>query len=260
MSSYKLIALLLLGAGALLSVVMVQGQLGSHPTNSNCNGCHLSTDKAEHAEKLLASQEALCAGCHRDSMTISHPSGLRPSMKTPSSLPLDWKGDVTCSTCHDVHADGHGKMRVPQRGKAFCLMCHEQRFFDQMPDNGLSLVGSGHLAYRAAEFSQIVDPSSLQCMECHLDQANAPEAPQIQVDRVGIVRHADGRNNHPIGKRYDEAARFGGYRRRIALEGTILLPDGRLSCLSCHTGYSEKHGQLTIDNRGSRLCYECHDL
>ena len=39
-----------------------------------------------------------------------------------------------------------------------------------------------------------------------------------------------------------------------------VLPDGKISCISCHQGYDEQHGALVLDNRADGLCFSCHDL
>jgi predicted CXXCH cytochrome family protein len=66
--------------------------------------------------------------------------------------------------------------------------------------------------------------------------------------------------NHPIARNYTNASRFGGFRPQAMLSKHILLPNGQISCVSCHLGYSKDHGKLVISNQRSALCMECHDL
>ena len=96
-----------------------------------CGSCHLAGTQTTlaNASLLQGSLEQLCVSCHGGATEASHPSGLRPSMTVPNSYPLDWKGDLTCSSCHHIHASVHGKLRVDMRGEAFCTQCHEQTFF-----------------------------------------------------------------------------------------------------------------------------------
>jgi predicted CXXCH cytochrome family protein len=178
-------------------------------------------------------------------------------MHTPAQLPVDWKGDVTCSTCHRVHGDTPGKMRLPERGRRFCTVCHDDVFFDRMLDRGTSLLAFGHLRSRTDLTALNLDGISLGCMECHMD--NAPGA-NVDIDDRGVLRHTASAFNHPVGSKYASAAVFGGYRPAARLDPAILLPDGRISCGSCHRGYTERHGDLTVATAGSRLCYECHEL
>lgn len=47
--------------------------------------------------------------------------------------------------------------------------------------------------------------------------------------------------------------------RRI-VERTLLLPDGKVSCVSCHQGYRKEHGKLVVTKEKSALCFECRNL
>jgi len=51
---------------------------------------------------------------------------------------------------------------------------------------------------------------------------------------------------------------YGGYRPRTQLNDGMLLPEGRVGCVSCHRGYDRQHGELVVARE--QLCYECHDL
>lgn len=110
-----------------------------HPLNSECSSCHASgrDTQPSTASMLVNSQEQLCARCHSNSMQKSHPSGLIP--KDPKSIsaryPLDWKGYLTCSSCHEVHSDFPGRLRDNVRGRNMCLSCHSQGFFDSRRDD-----------------------------------------------------------------------------------------------------------------------------
>lgn len=229
-----------------------------HPQHTDCQSCHLAADVTrENAKQLVDSQEKLCGRCHANALQVSHPSGFTPQQKIPAQYPLDWKGDVTCSTCHDVHGQTQGLLRGNKSGRAFCLSCHSESFFAGMADRGTSIQLSGHLARSDAPVSIDLDPFSRQCLSCHADRGDSLN---IYVDQRGIVRHSGGSGNHPIGMRYDEAKGVGLYRRAADLPAAILLPEGKVSCVSCHVGYSKKHGALVITNKHSALCMECHDI
>ena len=118
----------------------------AHLANSNCNNCHLSGKEVTPAQahKLVASQEVLCGTCHPDARKVSHPSGFAPNKQPPPEYPLDWKHDLTCSTCHQIHGSTHGLLRGEKRGKDLCLSCHDTAFFSGMKDSGISLQQSGH--------------------------------------------------------------------------------------------------------------------
>ncbi len=233
----------------------------SYPAhNSNCAVCHLagSNTVAANAHQLLSSQEQICGACHEDALRLSHATGFTPDRILPSEYPVDWKGDVTCSTCHDIHSARPGLLRGDKRGRDLCMSCHDSSFFAAMPDSGASIISNGHLDARSNKELVGVDAFSIQCLGCH--SANADGGPVVGIDPQGLVRHADGAMNHPIGINYETAARYGGYRSRMQLSKAIMLPDGRVGCVSCHQGYTQEHGKLVIASQGSGLCFECHDL
>lgn len=250
-----LATLAVLGFGARLYAQMSSSSL--HPLNESCGGCHLAgTDTtASNAKTLVASQEQLCAQCHANALQLSHPSGFTPppGKIIPAVYPLDWKGDITCSTCHEVHSDLPGKLRGTATGRDMCIACHDQSFFDKMRDGGVSMLQSGHLLGTPnSQNWQNMDPYSLQCMECHGENGD------VDIDSSQIMRH--GSQNHPIGRSYAAAARSGSYKPELLLSKKILLPNGMVSCVSCHEGYTKNHGKVVISNRGSSLCFECHNL
>lgn len=252
-----LLAILFIG-GAIIVYGKIQ-QSDWHLQNENCQSCHLARNKvtADNASKLVASQEKLCAHCHANAIKVSHPSGFSPKHDLPEEFPLDWKGDMTCSSCHNIHEKGVRMLRGGKSGKELCLSCHNESFFKRMPDHGSSIFTLGHMSARADEMILPLDLYSLRCMECHEDQADAFP---VFLDRRGIVRHSSSSVNHPIGSVYKKSAEYGGYRDIEALSQEILLPKGKVSCVSCHKGYSEEHGELVLAGRGISLCMECHDL
>lgn len=247
---------MLASAGGLYAVM--DSAVHQHLGNSRCASCHLAGQnvKAENAAKLTASQETLCAKCHPKAIQVSHPSGFTPRSKTSAAYPLDWKGDMTCSTCHDIHSSEQGLIRGTQRGKSFCLSCHDAHFFEKMRDGGISTL-AGHLGNGRYDVS-LLDAYSVDCMGCHENNGNTRIA--TSVDRNGIARHADNSSTHPIGANYTNAAKFGGYRPVQLISKKILFPDGKLSCVSCHDGFAKEHGKLVVSKINSALCYECHDL
>ena len=117
------------------------------------------------------------------------------------------------------------------------------------------MMAVGHLD-AGASLAGDIDNFSIQCMACH--EKSADPSPGA-VAGIGIGAGSAARN-HPVGSRYADSIGFGGYRPAVGLPETILLPDGRLSCVSCHVGYSEQHGALVMDNRADRLCRTCHEL
>ena len=230
-----------------------------HPVAMSCDSCHLAgkTVKPEQAHLLIASQEKLCGTCHQTTKQVSHPSGLTPRSKLHDDYPLDWKGDLTCSTCHEVHGRTPGLLRGNRRGRALCVSCHEAEFFVRMRDQGASMMETGHLDARSSGSDEKLDVYSRQCMECH-GQKGDDKSPMVV--RNMVIRHGTASLNHPIGANYAKASQFGGYRPASLISKKILLVGGLVSCVSCHEGYSKSHGKLVIAGSNSALCFECHDL
>ncbi|MBF0181282.1 MAG: cytochrome c3 family protein [Magnetococcales bacterium] len=243
-----------------LGVRTVSGVVG-HLAESRCQDCHLSDQVTpEQARMLVYSQEKMCAPCHAKTNVVSHPSGFVPNRILPAQFPVDWKGELTCGSCHVVHGSGTGLLRSPKRGAEFCLECHDKAFFERMADRGKSVVESGHLKATATDPARVeLDGYSLQCMSCHEEQNGT--APQlVNMDPNGILLHRGSTMTHPVGRSYTSSIRVGGYRPAGGLPAAIVLPDGKVGCVSCHLGYGKQHGALTVDNQQSGLCYACHDL
>lgn len=259
--SSVLIALALLATlavGSRLYAVLLADSK-QHLAKSDCASCHLAGKNVnpEQAGMLIASQESLCGKCHPSAIKISHPSGFTPKIKPPDNYPLDWKGDLTCSTCHNIHGTGTGLMRETKIGKDLCLTCHDANFFRKMRDGGTSLM-VGHLGSGAETNTATLDVYSRQCMECHIKNGDPRLATKI--DPNGVLRHASSSVNHPIGVNYQKATVYGGYRAQAIVERKIILPNGQVGCISCHLGYTKDHGKLVIGTGGSTLCFECHNL
>ncbi|MBF0629145.1 MAG: cytochrome c3 family protein [Magnetococcales bacterium] len=238
------------------------GALNPHLGSSLCPECHLTDQVSpDQARMLVTSQEKLCLKCHPKSTQASHPSGFMPLKTPPTPFPLDWKGELTCSSCHLIHGSVPGLLRSADRGAAFCHNCHAPSFFERMPDHGSSLVLSGHLAASRDDHPGVeLDPFSLQCLSCHDEKnGNAPQRVGMRLD--GLLRHGGSSGlSHPVGRPYDKATSFGGYHPQSRLPTAVALPDGKVGCISCHQGYTKNHGRLTVDNQGSALCLSCHDL
>ena len=261
-SGYKrlaaVVALAALAAGTMLHASLT-GSGQTHLQKEECSNCHLGgrNGAAQQPGMLLGSQESLCGKCHPAAVRVSHPSGFQPKVRPAEGYPLDWKGDLTCSTCHEVHGNRPGLMRGTKMGRELCIACHDTAFFRKMRDGGASLM-AGHLSRGVQEGAPTLDVYSRQCMECH--GLNAEARISTNIDRNGIARHAGSRVNHPVGANYQKAVEYGGYRPRRMVEKKLVLPDGMVSCVSCHHAYQKDHGKLVVPVAGSRLCYECHDL
>ena len=231
----------------------------SHPADMACRECHLAQlpITQENAHQLTDSQEVLCARCHENAIRVSHPSGFPAMRMIPAEYPVDWKGDITCSTCHTVHGTEAGLMRGGKKGRELCLSCHDQGFFVRMADEGTSIRQKGHLARTADLQVGLIDAYSINCMSCHNNNGLGPAGTKYE----GVVlAHSETTMKHPIGFLYVNTAGRDRYHDIGRLDARLVLPDGRLSCVTCHLAYSDSHGELAVANTGSALCYQCHDI
>jgi len=256
--------------GILLTICLCMGLIYGLPTFVNaqnkhlnstaCQSCHLAVGKVTpgNAYQLIDTQEHLCAECHADALAVSHASGFQTNRTLPAEYPIDWKGDLTCSSCHLVHSDNPGLMRGHKRGKELCLACHDIEFFYRMADGGISIQNEIHQTQSSDSFMSFIDSYSQHCIGCHVDSVrNTSNFTGEETDYV--LAHGSTTMPHPIGLQYDASAK-NRYRGSHELSEKIKLPDGKLSCITCHQAYDENHGSLVMSNKGSALCFQCHNL
>ncbi len=264
----------------------IAGSDGHNPHSDNisaCNDCHLRdpvqiTRKESGTNLFLADIETLCLRCHRETtLSMSHPIGIKPTFPLPLDMYLDWKGEMTCTTCHYMHNNGNGVhgagndkyLRRNSKGRDFCLECHQQGFMSQKGLSHALATGAAH-SKQFSEFDtgELLGASSSECLSCH-DGSIASDGGTMSLNgpklNSGVWEHQDqsydGRgSSHPIGIDYNEA-----YRRNpqeiteiALLPRTILLPDGKVECVSCHNLYTREANLLSVTNFGSRLCLTCH--
>ncbi len=239
------------------TLALVRGDVktSSGHAQLNCSGCHVNSTSADTSGAItpFADQRSICGRCHTRSVEASHPIGFPPARSLPPEFPLASNGMMTCSTCHRLHDDGGLSLRGKVAGPSFCMSCHTDEFFSAMSDGGGSLIGFAHLDAGPSRWLNL-DPYSRRCLMCHDEKDGAGQLFAGGISNVGFVDAS----NHPIGRSYEKAERFGGYRPRLFLSEEILLPRGVVSCTSCHLPYSREHGRIA-KSRGS-LCQECHTL
>lgn len=231
-----------------------------HNFEDKCIDCHLTVPEKGQSSLLFTRDiSILCIKCHEGQTELSHPVDMRPSMKIPAGFPLDWKGDVTCNTCHTTHEAGSGKyhLRSSLRGEALCLSCHSG--FDEGIGLHRGRVDSAHIGkgiesrYIPGSLDKYLDDISIQCLTCH-DGISAGDSPVGKPEAK--YSHGDElRLSHPIGVLYEETP---AYRRIKELPAGIRLFAGRVGCASCHNPYSKRHFELVMSNERSALCLACH--
>ncbi|MBI5492543.1 MAG: cytochrome c3 family protein [Deltaproteobacteria bacterium] len=236
-----------------------------HDFRDRCLDCHITVP--EENEKPVAFKKdisAMCLDCHADEKQLSHPVDVKPKMSVPAVFPLDWKGEVTCATCHPVHDDGFGTshLRSKASGPGFCTMCHS----DLEKEMHKASIGTAHVSettgarFEINELGNALDDLSIKCMSCH-DAATAGDAIVDNKMVKGLFHNSNDIGvSHPIGVSYIETRMKykGAYRPINELPPQMKLFGGLVGCGTCHNPYSKQHSELVMSNEKSALCLACH--
>lgn len=205
----------------------------------------------------------------------NHPVKIVPSaaVQVPADWPLDSSGALTCLTCHTKipseggAADPH--LRRVQSSAAsnggFCATCHHpsiERSDRSVHQVALGIAHLGSNRSRKTVASAGLDAHSRRCLSCH-DGASAADSANMTSAGPGRV-HVDGtQQNHPVGVAYQRVNRSKNVSRLhpvARLPQQIALPEGKVSCVSCHDLYAGVRYLLAVPTRDSRLCLACHDV
>lgn len=229
-----------------------------HLEQADCATCHLagSATRSENAQLLLGTQKQLCTACHEKSVRLSHRNGFPAKAYAPGVFPLDWKGELVCSTCHLIHAPLDKMLRGGKRGKEFCLGCHRPQFFSELAAGGARTPGRSRDGVRYEALGEELDDGSLACVKCHMTQ---PGRLEVWVDPALVVRHGtDSPYDHPLGRIETPNPVLGTHL--LGRAGKVQFVQNAMSCLSCHDQGGKPHGKPlpTINKEG--LCRECHEF
>ena len=230
------------------------------------------TAKSPPTDSGQAITSAQCAKCHIPEKVLSHPVGVQPSMAVPAALPLD-QGAVNCTTCHQDNFAAHAlatadrpMLRVDATGMAFCNQCHaggDLSSHGQHP-HAMAQAHLGWISNPVAGLalapprrsSAVVDGVNT-CLSCH-DGTIASDKFGGLSDG-GVTAKQSG--SHSVGVDY-QAAWVRGENAKLqplgAVDHRVLLANGQVTCLSCHSLYSRGAGLLVIPNDNSALCSTCH--
>jgi predicted CXXCH cytochrome family protein len=258
----------------LLGLVVFAGYVSSqwtsyHNFDGKCLDCHLTVPApGDPVGTFTMDITRMCVTCHTDVQSLSHPVDVVPTMVVPPTFPLDWKGEVTCVSCHTVHNQGFGgfHVRIDATGEGFCVNCHDNLASELHKIS----VGTAHAGqtvganYQPGQFTYVLDELSIRCMACH-DAVFASESlstnPAFATTDGGMFHNIYSIGlSHPIGMNYyDIKIKYQGAYRNVAdLPQEIKLFGGVIGCATCHNPYSALHDELVMSNEGSALCLGCH--
>lgn len=229
----------------------------AHDFTDQCGLCHLSNPKGQSL-RLAGEVDTLCRTCHDQLGAYSHPSQLTPSMAMPAGFWLDEDGQMNCATCHTPHPEAGQEtpylLRTASADIGFCRNCHTESVSAE--GKHLSAVFIAHSKRytdpRSAEGQ--VDSITADCISCHDGSGHGQQANFCLLGQEGQCA------GHVVGLDYDNiAASKDGMNPRGSLSPLISFYEGKVGCASCHSLYSLNNTQLTVDNRGSTLCLNCHN-
>jgi predicted CXXCH cytochrome family protein len=202
----------------------------------------------------------------------NHPVGVVPSeaVRIPADWPLSADGGISCLTCHRELPALDGTTRPVLRGAGdaggsgvdFCASCHAASADRSAAGAHWMAVRVAHVqaeARSSASDAGWLDAESRRCLSCH-DGINAGESTNPTASSMRTF--SDLRRNHPVGVTYGgQRAGPGGTPLRSAhrLPARVRLPEGKVSCVSCHDLYETGPHRLSVSMEESQLCRTCHD-
>jgi len=123
-----------------------------------CTHCHVTVPgqgRVLQRNIFRKNIDDLCQECHAASLedNINHRVGIRPSMKVPEDLHLNEKGEISCITCHDPHAEYLSSktgirtwfLRRQMLKRELCLACHSEENY-QEPKTTITLIAPANNA------------------------------------------------------------------------------------------------------------------
>lgn len=224
-----------------------------------CSFCHVNYEPPFYFRDNITT---LCNYCHGKRNVLSHIVSVKPPMQIPEEFHLDSNGEMTCTTCHNIHMNNTDPvtgertflLRVDLRGREFCDTCHVNTMGvveAGKPSTHADILETAHFGFYTGGV-QFIDRVSLDCMGCHegIIASNAPVAIKAGHSIGGM---------HRIGINYMKAFRKNKeLRSPRSLSPDIKLFEGKVGCTSCHNPFNLTRHKLSMSNEESKLCFECH--
>jgi predicted CXXCH cytochrome family protein len=269
----------ILAAAVLLAAAPAAGAPERNPHDFErigCTHCHVlvpGQGRPLQGTVFRKNIDDLCQECHAAALedNIIHRVGIRPSMKVPEDLPLNDKGELSCITCHDPHAEfvnsaGGNRTRFLRRQmlkRELCLACHATDSFqepkttitllapannavvDQLPVPMIGRVSDARLAEVTAEINGSrlvlsVHNSVFSTMLVLRDGINT-----IRITGTGVVPEV-------LNILYSPALPREMPYRLYRAHGIL----ARKNCLACH---EEGARSYAISIPDAELCARCHE-
>jgi len=101
---------------------------------------------------------------------------------------------------------------------------------------------------------------SRTCLGCH-DGTSAAGVSYQRPEELGRTGQSAMHTSHPVDVDYQLAAtrKPGMLHPAGALPESLMLPHGKVTCVTCHDGASREKNHMSVSMSRSRLCGSCHD-
>lgn len=243
-------------------------QIKLHHFDMPCSNCHEPANGSTDIGAVNGDINELCAsaGCHSYDPEMTHPMGNTSSGET-----------LTCLSCHEneemknATADpdfGIERYLQSSEGTETCRSCHikldstysgNQHWQTNMSAHLLPMIPGANK--QTNEIVGIADNESRSCLGCH-DEVSANIRGEHEVYKRKRFTQWSSSNSHPIGMSYGNVAKvkMNKYNYPLSHNERIRLFDGKMGCGSCHSLYTNQRSYLVQNNRGSALCFQCHNM
>lgn len=217
-----------------------------------CKACHTeSTETAIRIPGLSLRYKGdinfICISCHVTEKG-HHPTGvplpaqmLSRAEKSPTMMPFDEEGRITCVTCHDNQCES-GEFEMIERdydSKSYntelCWNCHDRQEYAKVSPHTEDL---------------------RQCIRCHETTPGKGIDPSFMTVPLMVCLHCHDVKPHPVGKGHLEKP-----SEIIKVDPSLpLSKDGRVTCITCHDPHANTTGypnRLRYKDPG-KICSLCH--
>jgi predicted CXXCH cytochrome family protein len=270
-------------AAAVLVIALASGPAATAPAGNphefqriGCTHCHVlvpGQGRVLQRNVFRKNIDDLCQECHAAALedNLNHRVGIRPSMKVPEDLHLNEKGEMSCVTCHDPHAEYISSktgnrtwfLRRQMLKRELCLACHAEQNY-QEPKTTIRLLAPANNA--------VVDRLPVPLIGTVSDQRLAEVSVQINdADLVLSVRNSTFSTMLTL--------REGINTIRISGQGVVpvvlnilhnpALPadmtyrlyrsHGMLTRKDCSVCHDERARSYAIAIPDAQLCFKCHE-
>jgi len=271
--------------GLLRSDFLLPISLGGEPSDAvsredGCLSCHRKVLPGGHPVQVKPRRVAVppgwpldregymtCETCHRS--CAGAPRGEVPKKRPPFLRSTSGGGDF-CSECHPGgRPSGFTRVKMAMETNRILQATADpgERGLQPASNRRIPALTSAqkHARYismahpAASATTDHLDLTTRRCLWCH----DGTVGPSRNVGVQGAPGIGTGKKTHPIGISYPlrpRPLRDNSYVARELLDPKILLPGGRLGCLSCHNLFTREAKLLVMSNRESRLCFACHEI